>query len=131
MKQFSIIGTFLLLMGVSICCASCSNKDNEPEIPYVTPYVVLSKTIFNIDSKAQTISVIAKTNVQELEIWVPDEYPWIRLSEVSDQGTDKLCVFQIENNTDAGLRSGSVTIMGVSGDSRCGDPFQINQSGTE
>lgn len=131
MKQFSIIWTCLLLLGVSFCCVSCSSKDNEPEMPYVAPYVVLSKKIFNIDSKAQTISVTVKTNVQELEIWVPDEYSWIRLSEVSDQGNDKLCVFQIENNTDAGLRSGSVTIMGVSGDSRSGDPFQINQSGTE
>lgn len=109
MKTIRFIFFCLLLGAFSFNFYSCSN-DDELEEPVKPPYIYAEQTLYEIDSTAQTITVILNTNIYKLDVWVPDEYPWIQLVEVKDAENSKTLLFQIASNTEGSPRQGAVAI---------------------
>ena len=102
---------YLMLLTLSVIAfgfIACS--DDDPEETVRTPYMYAEQTLYEIDATAQTITVALNTNLYKLDVWVPDEYPWIQLMEIKDAENAKTLLFQITANTEDELRQGAIAI---------------------
>ena len=101
--------SFSFFMAFFLCSlVACS--DDDPEETIKPPYIYAEQTLFEVDAKAQTISVTLNTNLSKVEVWVPEEYPWIQLVNITDGENAKVCLFQIADNTGGELRQGGIAI---------------------
>ncbi|MBR1940730.1 MAG: BACON domain-containing protein [Bacteroidaceae bacterium] len=91
-------------------CSFVACSDDDPEETVRPPYMYAEQTLFEIDAKAQTITVTLNTNLSKVEVWVPEEYPWIQLVNITDGENAKACLFQIADNTESELRQGGIAI---------------------
>lgn len=97
-----------LIAIMPLCFSACS--DDEAEEPVRPPYIRAEQTLFEIDATAQTITVTLNTNIPNIDVWVPDEYPWVQLLEIKDAENSKTLLFQIAVNTEGEPRQGAVAI---------------------
>ena len=103
---------YLMLLVLSISLigfSACS--DDEAEEPVRPPYLRAEQTLYEIDATAQTITVTLNTNISNLDVWVPDEYPWVKLLEIKDAENTKTLLFQIAANTEGEPREGGIAII--------------------
>ena len=101
---------FCLFMAIFLCSFSACS-DDETEEPVRSPYLYAKQTLFEIDATAQTITVTVNTNIPNLDVWVPDEYPWVQLLETEDAENSKTLLFQIAANTERESRQGTAVII--------------------
>ena len=94
---------------LAFCFSACS--DDETEEPVRSPYLYAKQTLFEIDATAQTITVTVNTNIPNLDVWIPDEYPWVQLLETEDAENSKTLLFQIAANTEGESRQGTAVII--------------------
>lgn len=108
MKTLRFFICFFFIGIISIGFVACS--DDDPEETIKPPYIYAEQTLFEVDAKAQTISVTLNTDLSKVEVWVPEEYPWIQLVNITDGENAKVCLFQIADNTEGELRQGGIAI---------------------
>ncbi len=99
----------LLVLSIPLIGFSACN-DDEAEEPVRPPFLRAEQTLYEIDATAQTITVTLNTNIPNLDVWVPDEYPWVQLLETKDAENSKTLLFQIAVNTEGEPRQGAVAI---------------------
>ena len=109
MKTLRFLGISLFAAILSLGFYSCSS-DDEPEEPVKPPYIYAEQTLYEVDSTAQTITVLLNTNIYKLDVWVPENYPWVQLMEIKDSENSKTLLFQIATNTEGEPRQGAVAI---------------------
>ncbi|MDO4185209.1 MAG: hypothetical protein Q4D30_01790 [Bacteroidales bacterium] len=108
MKTLRFFICFLFIGIISIGFSACS--DDDPEETIKPPYMYAEQTLFEIDAASQAINVALNTNLSKVEVWVPEEYPWIQLGNITDGENAKVCLFQIADNTEGELRQGGIAI---------------------
>ena len=109
MKAFRFLGITLFVAILSLGFNACSS-DDEPEEPVRPPYIRAEQTLYEIDATAQTITVLLNTNIYKLDVWVPENYPWVQLMEIKDSENSKTLLFQIATNNEGSPRQGAVAI---------------------
>lgn len=109
MKTIRFLFYYLLLGAFSLGFYSCSS-DDELEEPVRPPYIRAEQTLYEIDATTQSITVLLNTNIYMLDVWVPDNYPWVQLVEIKDAENTKTLLFQIAANTEREPRQGAVAI---------------------
>jgi hypothetical protein len=100
----------LLALSISLIGFTACSSDDDPEEPVRPPYLRAEQTLYEIDATAQTITVTLNTNIPNIDVWVPDEYPWVQLLEIKDAENSKTLLFQIAVNTEGEPRQGAVAI---------------------
>ena len=109
MKTHRYFITLLPFAVMSLCFSACSS-DDEPEEPVKPPYIYAEQTLYEVDSTAQTITVVLNTNIYKLDVWVPENYPWVYLMDIKDSENSKTLLFQIATNNEGSPRQGAVAI---------------------
>lgn len=100
----------LLALSISFIGFTACSSDDEPEEPVKPPFIYAEQTLYEVDSTAQTVTVVLNTNIYKLDVWVPENNPWVQLMEIKDSENSKTLLFQIAANTEGSPRQGAIAI---------------------